>query len=175
MASQAIMLALRGIPAVYFHSLIGTANDHDGVARTGRVRSINRRKFTMAELQQILEPPSMAKCVFDEHQRLISVRRRQPAFHPDSPQRAVNLSDKSLIAFLRGAAACGQTLLVIANLSEVPISVDVRTHGWSVFEADLIAQPRRHVAGSHCEGDVALLPYQVAWLPVIESSTGTLP
>ena len=36
LASQAIMLALRGIPAVYFHSLIGTANDSGAVTATGR-------------------------------------------------------------------------------------------------------------------------------------------
>jgi len=31
LASQAIMLSLRGIPGVYFHSLVGTPNDLSGV------------------------------------------------------------------------------------------------------------------------------------------------
>ncbi|MGZ3356615.1 MAG: sugar phosphorylase, partial [Isosphaeraceae bacterium] len=58
LASQAIMLALRGIPAVYFHSLIGTANDSGAVTATGRARSINRRKYAADELGRILAKPN---------------------------------------------------------------------------------------------------------------------
>ncbi len=54
LASQAVMLSLRGIPGVYFHSLVGTPNDTQGVATTGRARSINRRKFGLGELRGIL-------------------------------------------------------------------------------------------------------------------------
>ena len=45
-----------GIPAVYFHSLVGTPNDVPGMQRTGRARTINRRKFDWDELQALLAP-----------------------------------------------------------------------------------------------------------------------
>ncbi|MCX7426452.1 MAG: sugar phosphorylase, partial [Planctomycetia bacterium] len=54
LASQALMLSLRGVPAVYFHSLVATPNDVVGAERTGRARSINRRKFDAAELRAAL-------------------------------------------------------------------------------------------------------------------------
>ena len=54
LASQAMMLAVRGIPAVYFHSLVGTQNDLQGVAASGQARRINRRRFTRAELDDAL-------------------------------------------------------------------------------------------------------------------------
>ena len=44
--SQLIMLGLKGIPAFYIHSLLATPNDYEGMRRTGRARSINRRKYT---------------------------------------------------------------------------------------------------------------------------------
>ena len=47
LASQAIMLALVGVPGIYFHSLIGSRNDLRGVHRTGRWRSINREKLVV--------------------------------------------------------------------------------------------------------------------------------
>ncbi|MEM9187232.1 MAG: sugar phosphorylase, partial [Planctomycetota bacterium] len=45
LSSQAVMLALRGVPAPYFHSLVGTQNDYAGVEATGQNRRINRHKY----------------------------------------------------------------------------------------------------------------------------------
>src|SRR5690606_9766952 len=45
LASQAFMLALQGVPAVYFHSLVGTENDVEGARVYGTARRINRRRF----------------------------------------------------------------------------------------------------------------------------------
>ncbi|MCA9069638.1 MAG: hypothetical protein KDA84_11975, partial [Planctomycetaceae bacterium] len=38
LTSQAVMLALRGIPGIYFHCLVGTPNHEAGVQETGRAR-----------------------------------------------------------------------------------------------------------------------------------------
>src|SRR5690606_37390874 len=42
LASQAIMLAMKGVPGVYFHSLVGTQNHTAGVDQSGIARRINR-------------------------------------------------------------------------------------------------------------------------------------
>jgi sucrose phosphorylase len=42
--SQAIMLAMVGVPGIYLHSLFGSRNYAAGVAETGRNRTINREK-----------------------------------------------------------------------------------------------------------------------------------
>ena len=41
-ASRAIALVLRGVPAIYLHSLFGTHNDHAAVEATREKRAINR-------------------------------------------------------------------------------------------------------------------------------------
>ena len=51
LASQAILLSLAGVPGIYVHSLFGSRNWHEGVAQTGRNRTINRRKFERRELE----------------------------------------------------------------------------------------------------------------------------
>ena len=55
LCSQTIPLVLKGIPAVYFHSLTATPNDVEGVKRTGRARSINRQKWSQGELEDALK------------------------------------------------------------------------------------------------------------------------
>ena len=55
LCSQSVALSMRGIPAVYFHSLCATPNDLSGVKKTGRNRTINRKKWEFAELEELLE------------------------------------------------------------------------------------------------------------------------
>ncbi len=54
LCSQSIPLVLRGVPAVYIHSLMATPNDMVGFGLTGRVRSVNRRKWEADELIALL-------------------------------------------------------------------------------------------------------------------------
>ncbi|MEO0530119.1 MAG: sugar phosphorylase, partial [Planctomycetota bacterium] len=54
LSSQAVMLALRGMPAPYFHSLMGTPNDTAAAESSGIARRINRRKYDRAELDAAL-------------------------------------------------------------------------------------------------------------------------
>ncbi len=58
--SQAIMLALAGMPGIYIHSLVGSSNNHAGVAETGRARTINRQKWQRDELQARLDDKAAA-------------------------------------------------------------------------------------------------------------------
>jgi sucrose phosphorylase len=53
--SQAIALALRGIPAVYLSSLVAAENDIDLAEQTGHARSVNRHRFTLDELSVLEE------------------------------------------------------------------------------------------------------------------------
>jgi hypothetical protein len=102
LASQAIMLALRGVPGVYFHSLVGTPNDHASVAATGRSRSINRRKFQLDELQRIVTTPGASQSlVFEQYRRMLATRIAQPAFHPQAAQVVYRFSNPAILGFLR--------------------------------------------------------------------------
>lgn len=118
LASQAIMLALRGIPGIYFHSLVGTENDEGGVFQTGHNRSINRQKFSSTELRQRLSAPeSKQRNVFDQYRQLLSIRRKQKAFHPDGMQRMLPLNDHRLLGFERISPDGEERITIFANLS----------------------------------------------------------
>lgn len=61
MAAHAIMLALAGLPGIYVHSLVGSSNDQEGVAQTGRARSINGRSGSAARSTHNWRTPDRAR------------------------------------------------------------------------------------------------------------------
>ncbi len=86
--SQSIMLELKGVPGIYIHSLLGTRNYNEGVKRTGVNRTINRKKFKMAELEEELAgEDSLVRKVFDGYIKMLNVRRGENVFNPLSSQR----------------------------------------------------------------------------------------
>ena len=156
LASQAIMLALRGVPAVYFHSLTATPNHCESVDETGRARSINRRKFHWDELQRMIGAPGSAqKLVFDRYRQMLRVRIAHPAFHPEAPQRVVPLGNKALVAFERTSLDGTEHVLAVTNLSSDPQALTLGARP----SADLLTGSRYQA-----EATLSLQPYQAAWL-----------
>lgn len=123
LATQAFMLAMQGVPAVYFHSLVGTPNDQDAVATSGQNRRINRHKYDRQELDDALaDTNGLQRMVFDGYQQLLTARRAQPAFHPSASQRVLDLPGNGVIGFVR-TNEDGDQITVLANLSATPKSV----------------------------------------------------
>jgi glycosidase len=121
--AQLISLSLKGIPAVYLHSLTATGNDAEGVERTGMTRAINRRKWDRGELEGLIaNPDSATGQVFARYRALLALRRAQPAFHPDADQRLLRLDDR-LFCCERTAPQGQQRILVLANLAPDPVSL----------------------------------------------------
>ena len=119
LSSQAFMMALQGMPAIYFHSLVGTQNDLAGVEASGIPRRINRRKFELTELNtRIAKAGSLQQIIFDGMKRLISIRTAQPAFHPNVPQRFVETGSPHVVAFERRCGESGRAILVATNFDE---------------------------------------------------------
>ena len=88
MASQAIMVAMAGVPGLYVHSLVGSPNNLAGLAETGRARTINRQKWQQADLELMLsDAGSRAAQVLDRYTHLLETRIELPAFHPNAAQR----------------------------------------------------------------------------------------
>ena len=159
LTSQGIMLALRGIPGVYFHSLVGTQNYIEGVEATGQNRTINRRKFQDCELRETVSvPDSLQQKVFDGYRDMLSVRVAQPAFHPDAEQKIVETGDDSLIAFTRTSLDREQRIHVLANVSNEPKSVDLGAFGSVPPARDLLNSNRDVREGFQ------ISPGDLAWL-----------
>ena len=84
--SQAVALAMKGIPAIYFHSLCGSSNNRNGVRQTGHNRTINRKKWEIGELDAILKGEGSPSEVFEWYARTLRRRSACPAFHPEGTQ-----------------------------------------------------------------------------------------
>ena len=159
LTSQAIMLSLRGIPGVYFHSLVGTPNDLAGVESSGQARRINRRKYDLNELSDALSKDgSLQQLVFQGYQHLLRTRIRQPAFHPDADQTVFETSDPAIVAFSRTSPDGGQSILVVANLGSEVKRFQFSAHTRTPYAKDLLSEKP-----IDAEGVVELEPYQIVW------------
>ncbi|WP_162909660.1 sugar phosphorylase [Aggregatilinea lenta] len=160
-ASQAIQLAFVGMPGIYVHSLLGSRNWAEGVAQTGRLRSINREKLDVAQVEAALvDPASLRSRVFTAYRDLIAARVGQKAFHPNGPQTVLNL-DPALFALLRTSPDGTEHIVAVHNVTGRAVSLDlggVPLDGVREYE-DLIAGQR---IGAHAVIEAA--PYQVLWL-----------
>lgn len=146
-ASQAIMLALAGVPGIYLGSLFGAANWQGGVRQTGRARSINREKFDLAELEARLNDLTTREGqVFQRYSQLLRVRYSQKAFDPQMPQRVLDLHP-AVFALERG------DLLALHHIADQSLELALPDGLWH----DLISD--RTVSGA-----VILNPYQILWL-----------
>lgn len=81
--SQAVMLTMPGLPAFYFHSLVGSENDLNAVEETKRYRSINREKLNKDQLSlELRDENNVRHHIFKSLTRLIAIKKSEPAFHP---------------------------------------------------------------------------------------------
>lgn len=163
--SQAIMLALAGVPGIYFHSLFGSRGWPEGVRLTGRPRTINRQKLTLAELERSLaDPTSLRHRVFARYRALLAARATCAAFHPLGAQRVLSLGD-TVFALLRTAPDGGESALCLHSVSGQPLQValDRRALGLGACATDLLTG-RRAAVGERAIATLA--PYEVRWLRV---------
>ena len=158
LANQSIMLALQGVPGIYFHSLVGTPNDIAGMEKTGRARSINRRKFERSELEAILDDAdSVSSHVYRGYCHLLKVRTAQPAFHPDAKQTVLPHDHSAVVAFRRTSCDEQQTIWCLTNVSssEQDFSIEALPHSVS----DLLTG---HDLTHH--GNIKLAGWETLWL-----------
>ena len=100
-ASQAIMLALKGIPGIYIHSLLGSRNYYKGVEESGEARMINRERLDEDVVnQELSDPRSLRFQVVRRLTSLLDVREHIKAFHPASAREVVD-SDERLLVVVR--------------------------------------------------------------------------
>ncbi|MBW0149138.1 sugar phosphorylase [Marinobacter arenosus] len=162
LCAHTVMLALEGIPAFYIHSLLATENDLERVENTGRLRSINRSQWQLDELEQELENPlSHHSKAYHELKRLIAIRRKQPAFHPNATQFTLHLG-LQVFGFWRQSMRRDQSIFCIHNISDEVQQIalsDINLIGTDHW-LDLISG----MTIDDLSGSITLKPYQSVWL-----------
>jgi len=154
-SSQTIMLALKGIPAFYIHSLFATPNYLEGVVQTGRARTINRRKYNINELNSILDAKTPNQEIFDELRRRIRIKQKNTCFHPDNPQVIIDLG-KNIFAFKRKDEKRQKETFCISNVTAGNITTQLP--GFAGITTDILSGQRA------TNENIQLKPYQTAWL-----------
>ncbi len=161
LAAHSIMLALRGLPGIYFHSLFGSRGDRRGAEESGIARRINRKKLDLAELQAELDnPESLRALVFAGIRRMIEARASHPAFSPYAGQ-VIPEAPPGLFVAVRGASD-GRKVLCITNVTAAPISYSLPASSAAEWKP-LIGFRRPTSAGKA----VRLPPYGVSWLAAV--------
>ena len=160
LCSQAIMLAMQGIPALYIHSFTASANDLAHVEQTGRTRSINRKVWDKDELEYLLSNSVTAQAeVFHELSRMIRIRRKQPAFSPDARQDVVKINSDVFI-LKRTSVDASQRIYAISNVTERILKLPLAALGFLENGLmDILAlEPTTLI------DELVLYPYQTVWL-----------
>lgn len=154
LVSQAIMLSLAGVPAIYIHSLLGSHNDLEGVKQAGYSRAINRKKVDIDEITSELDDPSSFRAqVFMGYTHMIQVRMQSAAFHPSGKQLARTMADGRVLLLERTSPDHSEHILCIFNISGETETVEAPF----ASSTDLLTQ-------EHCDKLITLMPYQTRWL-----------
>ena len=165
LASQAIMLALAGVPGIYLPSLWGARNCHRCVEHTGQARSINREKFDRPTLERGLSnPTSTAGRLWAAYRPMLRQRRSHPAFHPHGAQEILTL-DEGVFGVRRRAPDGREVILCLVNVTAgrlvVRLPAAARERGDTTWH-DLVGGRRYSPADGGLQ--IPLEPYQVMWL-----------
>ena len=170
-AAQAIMLALPGVPGIYFHSLFGSRGWPEGVRLTGRQRSINRQKCDRAGLElELGNPATLRHHVFTRYAELLKARAASPAFHPHGEQHVAHeVCREAIFALWRISPDGNERVVCLHNVSRQPQQVELNLRTAPVEKvtglADLVSGRRLETPlGPTLK--LALSPYQVSWLKV---------
>ena len=152
--AHAILLVFPGVPAIYIQSVLGSRNDYAGVESLGYNRAINRQKYDLPDIEeQLQDENSLRHKVCQKLLRLISVRKNQAAFHPDSHFTAKSYADNILI--VQRGAKDGSSILALFNLSNKSQPYPLADKNYR----DLLTG--EVINGSQ---NYEMQPYQVLWL-----------
>ena len=163
--AQATVLVMPGVPGIYFHSLVGSRNYHDGVKHSGVNRTINREKYNMDWLENELSTQgTLAKKMLDSYKRLISIRINEKAFNPFGKFEFLDL-DERLFAVDQQSIDNEERIIAIHNFSNERVTCtlprniitslcDILTSNCSILDSSNYEEKK----------EFTLEPYQIMWL-----------
>ncbi len=164
--TQASVLAMPGVPGVYFHSLVGSRNYKDGVKHSGVNRTINREKYNIDWLEKELSTlGTLAKTILDSYKRLISIRINETAFNPFGEFEFLDLGTK-IFAVDQHSVDKKERIVAVHNFSNDEVTCILPQN---------ISYPLNNILASNSvsfsdtnavidDAKLTLKPYQMMWL-----------
>ena len=159
--AHTILFSMEGIPAVYIQNLVGTANDYEKVKLTKSNRSINRKNWDLTNLEDKLKKKSINNKIYNCLIKMINLRKKQAAFHPNATQFTLQLNN-DFFGIWRQSIDRSQSIFCISNLTKNKKSISlldinlIPTNEWF----DIISQAKI----KNINGRILFKPYQTYWI-----------
>jgi sucrose phosphorylase len=161
--AQATVLAMPGVPGIYFHSLVGSRNYKDGVKHSGVNRTINREKYHIDWLEKELATEgTLAKKMLESYKELISIRINEPAFNPFGKFEFLDLGDQ-IFAVEQHCVDEKDKVIAIHNFSDKEVKC-VLPKNTSLPLNDIVAESFGRQSVIDSDSIIKLAPYQIMWL-----------
>ena len=167
--SQVFALSLKGVPALYLPSILGSPNDIDTFKKTGQRRDLNREKFEANKLIDLLKNfDSSASKNISYLSQVIKVRSRLKSFHPESYMKCISTNISNCVILQRGLG--DDSVYVMCNFSDQFLDIPLKNEpNLSIFCSRQFLIDK--ITGNHLYTDsFRLNPYQVVWVSCPEES-----
>jgi len=162
-ASRAISLIIPGVPGIYLHSLIGTENDIKAVESTKLKRNINRSVISYKAIRNAIKDPSLKVSKINRRLgKLLSIRAKERAFHPNSSPKLLQLSCK-VFSIIRTTPERDEHILALVSISSESIEVKAPLKKYNIKEWINLLNGDKY---NKKNGDIKLLlkPYDIIFL-----------
>jgi sucrose phosphorylase len=149
LAAHAILLSMVGVPAIYYHSLLGSGQDRAGMEASGIPRRINRETLDADRLTAELRTSPRRSGMLEGLRHLLATRRTLPGLSPFAAQAVEQLDERALV--LRRAAGTPDEVVAAVNVSGEPV------HLPALGGTDVLT-------GTRYDDGLLLAPHGYAWL-----------
>ncbi|MBC2183821.1 sugar phosphorylase [Listeria sp. FSL L7-0233] len=148
-AAHSILLTLQGVPAIYYHSLLGSKNDLIGYEESGINRRINREKLEKNQLARELETDIYRQTIFTSLKKLVQIRRNHTAFSPFATQEILDLGADVFAIKRESDTEC---IYGIINVTSQDIRKIIAFSGTNLLTNQLVTS------------ELELAAYEVVWI-----------
>ena len=165
--AHAIMLSFEGLPAFYIHSLFGTKNNLNLYKKTKINRAVNRSTYNYEYVKKMLKRnDTHIFKIFTNMMKLIDIRKKQIAFHPNATQYTLNLGN-SFFGIWRQSIDRKQSIFAIYNVTNKYQRLNINKLNILSLEhwSDLISIEKLEAKQLF----ITFSPYQFRWITNIEN------
>lgn len=153
LSAHALLLSFIGVPAIYYHSLLGSKNYYEGVEKSGINRRINREKLEYNRICYELEHDSRRNKIFTQLKNMIDIRKGESAFSPYANQNVLDFG-REIFALERENKETNEKVVFITNVTPNEKIIDCGFNGINILE------------NTNIEGKLTLGAYKFAWIKI---------